>query len=160
ARFGAGGRARARLRLWRGRGMTVARSPAELERVPRAVAIGTFDGVHRGHRAVIDAAVGAGLRSTVVTFHPHPRTILGNRVELLSTLERRLELLRDAAVEDVLVVEFTPEIAALSPEDFTRTYLLAIGTEVVVAGEGFRFGHKRSGDCNTLRAHGIEAREI
>ena len=140
--------------------MTVARSSGELDRVRRAVAIGTFDGVHRGHRAVIDAAVGAGLRSTVVTFHPHPRTILGNRVELLSTLERRLELLEAAGVDDVLVVEFTPEIAALAPENFAREYLLAMGTEVVVAGDDFRFGHKRSGDLDTLRAVGIDAREV
>ena len=140
--------------------MTVARSPAELERVPRAVAIGTFDGVHRGHRAVIDAALAAGPRPTVVTFHPHPRTILGNRVELLSTLRRRLELLDDAGIVDVLVVEFTTGIAALPPEAFVHEYLLAIGTEVVVAGEGFRFGHRRSGDCDTLRGLGIEAREI
>jgi riboflavin kinase/FMN adenylyltransferase len=140
--------------------MTVARAPAGLERVPRAVAIGTFDGVHRGHRAVIEAALAAGPRPTVVTFHPHPRTILGNRVELLSTLQRRLELLDDAGIDDVLVVEFTTDVAALSPEAFVREYLLAIGTEVVVAGEGFRFGHRRSGDCDTLRSLGIEAREI
>ena len=140
--------------------MTVARAPAELERTSRAVAIGTFDGVHRGHRAVIDAAIAAGSRPTVVTFHPHPRTILGNRVELLSTLERRLELLAAAGIEDVLVVEFSPEIAALSPQEFATTYLLAIGAEVVVAGDGFRFGRQRSGDLDTLRALGLDAREV
>ena len=79
------------------------------------MAIGTFDGVHLGHRAVVRAAVDAGrggdLGPTVVTFHPHPRTVLGKRVELLATLERRLELLEAAGVEDVLVVEFRPEIA-------------------------------------------------
>src|SRR5207245_2599694 len=80
-----------------------------------------------------------------VTFHPHPRTVLGNRVELLSTLERRLELLTEAGAEDVLVVEFTPELALLDPAEFTRRYLQAIGAEVVVAGAGFRFGHGRSG---------------
>ena len=78
------------------RGMNVARSPEQLEPRPRAVAIGTFDGVHRGHQAVVAAAVESGLTPTVVTFDPHPREVLGYDVELLSTLERRLELL-DAA---------------------------------------------------------------
>ncbi|HEX6763781.1 MAG TPA: riboflavin biosynthesis protein RibF [Gaiellaceae bacterium] len=140
--------------------MNVARSPNGLERVPRAVALGTFDGVHRGHRAVIGAAVSSGLRPTVVTFHPHPRTVLGNRVELLATLERRLELLAACGVAETLVVEFTPELALLAPEEFAVRYLQAIGTEVAVAGTGFRFGHRRAGDLGTLRALGLDAREV
>jgi len=140
--------------------VNVARTPAELERVDRAVALGMFDGVHRGHRAVIGTAVAAGLRTTVVTFHPHPRTVFGNRVELLSTLERRLELLGACGVEDTLVVEFTPELAALTPGAFAVQYLEAIGTKVVVAGRGFRFGHKRSGDLETLRSLGFDGREV
>ena len=95
--------------------MNVARAPDELERRPRAVAIGTFDGVHLGHRAVVRAAVDAGLTPTVVTFDPHPRTVLGNQVQLLATLERRLELLATLGVEDTLVVEFTLELANLEP---------------------------------------------
>ena len=117
---------------------------------PRAVAIGTFDGVHLGHGAVVRAAVDAGrsggLVPTVVTFHPHPRTVLAKRVELLATLDRRLELLSAAGVTEVLVVGFNPEIAGLEPEDFARQYLLAIGAKVVVAGTGFRFGKRRAGD--------------
>ncbi|HEY8645144.1 MAG TPA: riboflavin biosynthesis protein RibF [Gaiellaceae bacterium] len=140
--------------------MNVARSPAELERRPRAVAIGTFDGVHLGHRAVIRAATDAGPTPTVVTFHPHPRTAFGNRVALLSTLERRLELLAECGVEDVLVVEFTPELASVAPDEFAREYLTAIGTEIVVAGEGFRFGRERAGDFELLRALGFDARQV
>ncbi len=140
--------------------MTVARDPAELAVRPRAVAIGTFDGVHLGHRAVIAAAVVAGGQPTVVTFDPHPRTVLGNRVELLATLERRLELLTEAGAEDVLVVDFTPEIAALEPEAFAREYLLALGAETVVCGTGFRFGRGRTGDLDLLRALGLDAREV
>jgi riboflavin kinase/FMN adenylyltransferase len=140
--------------------MTVARRAEELERVPRAVAIGTFDGVHRGHRAGVRAAVDAALRPTVVTFDPHPRTALGNRVELLSTLARRLELLRECGVDDVLVVEFTPETAELAAEEFARDVLLAIGAEVVVAGTGFRFGRRRSGDLELLRSLGLDARQV
>src|SRR6185437_10936680 len=123
-------------------------------------AIGTFDGVHLGHRAVIRAAVDAGLRPTVVTFDPHPRTALGNTVELLSTLDRRLELLHECGIADVLVVEFTPETAELSAAEFARDVLGAIGAQVVVAGEGFRFGRGREGDCDLLRSIGLDAREV
>jgi riboflavin kinase / FMN adenylyltransferase len=140
--------------------VTVARHPGELDSLPRAVAIGTFDGVHLGHRAVIRAAVDAGLRPTVVTFDPHPRTALGNTVELLSTLDRRLELLRECGIADVLVVEFTPETAELSAAEFARDVLGAIGAQVVVAGEGFRFGRGREGDCDLLRSIGLDAREV
>jgi riboflavin kinase/FMN adenylyltransferase len=140
--------------------VNVARQPSELESLPRAVAIGTFDGVHTGHRAVIRAAVDAGLRSTVVTFDPHPRAALGNSVDLLCTLGRRLELLETCGIHDVLVVEFTPETAELSPEAFASDILGAIGTEVVVAGEGFRFGRGREGDCELLRSLGLDAREV
>jgi len=142
--------------------LNVAHEPAQLERRPRAVAIGTFDGVHLGHRAVIGAAVAAGPgTATVLTFHPHPRTALsGNRVELISTLDRRLELLSACGVEDVLVVEFTPELASLSPEEFARDYLAAIGAEVVVAGTGFRFGRGRSGDVELLSTLGFDARQV
>jgi riboflavin kinase / FMN adenylyltransferase len=140
--------------------VNVARSPEQLERRPRAVAIGTFDGVHLGHRAVIHAAVDAELTPTVVTFDPHPRTAFGNRVALLSTLERRLELLADCGVEDVLVVEFTPALASVPPDEFARDYLARIGAEVVVCGTGFRFGRERSGDCDLLRTLGFDGREV
>jgi riboflavin kinase / FMN adenylyltransferase len=140
--------------------VNVARSPAELERRPRAVAIGTFDGVHLGHRAVVRAAVDAAMVPTVVTFDPHPRTVLGNRVELLSTLARRLELLADCGVADVLVVEFTPEIAALEPDAFARRYLAEIGAEVVVAGAGFRFVRPPTDDLDLLRRLGFDVRTV
>jgi riboflavin kinase/FMN adenylyltransferase len=140
--------------------VNVARRPVQLELRPRAVAIGTFDGVHTGHRAVIRAAVDAGLRPTVITFDPHPRAALGNSVELLCTLERRLELLEQCAIDDVLVVEFTPETAALTAEEFADTVLGPIGTQVVVAGAGFRFGRGREGDCELLRSLGLDAREV
>jgi riboflavin kinase/FMN adenylyltransferase len=144
--------------------VNVARAATELAGRRRAVAIGTFDGVHRGHGSVVRAAVDAGgstgLVPTVVTFDPHPRTVLGNRVELLATLERRLELLADAGVEDVLVVEFSPEIAGLEPEEFAQQYLLGIGAQLVVAGTGFRFGKQRAGNLELLRGLGLDAREV
>jgi riboflavin kinase / FMN adenylyltransferase len=136
--------------------MRVAREASELERVPRSVAIGTFDGVHRGHLSVIEAAIAAGRRPTVVTFEPHPRRVLGYAVEQLATLERRLELLADAGVEETLVVEFTLETQRIEAEDFADHYLRALGAEVVVAGENFRFGHRRRGDLALLAELGFE----
>ena len=130
--------------------MNVARDPTELIRRPRAVAIGSFDGVHRGHRAVVDTVRATGLAPTVITFEPHPRIALGNRVELLTTLERRLELLDEAGVEDVVVAPFTPELQQLTPDDFAERFLRAVGAETVVAGADFRFGVRRSGDLALL----------
>jgi riboflavin kinase/FMN adenylyltransferase len=138
----------------------VARSPDELGRQSRAVAIGTFDGVHVGHQAVVRAAVEAGPRPTAVTFHPHPREVLGNQVSLLATLERRLELLAGLGVEETLVVTFSPEVAALEPEEFAHAYLEAIGTELVAAGESFRFGRGRSGDLALLERLGFATRVV
>jgi riboflavin kinase/FMN adenylyltransferase len=136
--------------------MSVVRDPSHLDRVSRAVAVGSFDGVHRGHRAVLDAVRATGLRATVITFDPHPRIALGNRVELLTTLERRVELLTEAGIEDVLVLRFTPELQRSAPEEFAQAYLSAIGAEAVVAGEDFRFGVRRSGDLALLRRLGFD----
>jgi riboflavin kinase / FMN adenylyltransferase len=126
----------------------------------RSVAVGTFDGVHRGHRRVIEAAKAAGLPTTVVTFDPHPRTALGNRVELLTTLERRLELLADLGVDDTLVVPFTSDLALKTPEEFAESVLRPIGATVVAAGENFRFGRGRSGDLDTLAELGFDVRTV
>ncbi len=140
--------------------MRVARAPEELERRPRAVGIGTFDGVHLGHRRVLEAVEAAGLTSTVVTFEPHPRVALGYEVELLATLERRLELLEQAGIEDTLVVEFDLELARLEPEEFVEAVLRPIGAEVVVAGVNFRFGRARSGDLALLGRLGFDVRSV
>jgi riboflavin kinase/FMN adenylyltransferase len=135
--------------------VTVASSPTQLERRARAVAVGSFDGVHRGHRAVFDAVRETGLVPTIVTFDPHPRIALGNKVELLTTLERRVELIQDAGIEDILVAAFTPELQQLTPEHFAERYLRAFGVEVVVAGADFRFGVRRSGDLALLERLGF-----
>jgi riboflavin kinase/FMN adenylyltransferase len=140
--------------------VTVAHEPGELEQRPRAVAIGTFDGVHRGHRAVLDAALADGRTPTVVTFHPHPRALLGYGVELLAPIERRLELLAEAGIEDVLVVEFTDAVAATEPRDFAESVLRAIGTESVFAGADLHFGRKRAGDLELLRRLGFDAHAV
>jgi riboflavin kinase/FMN adenylyltransferase len=136
----------------------IAHAPVQLERQPRAVAIGAFDGVHRGHVGVVRTAVDTGLAPTVVTFDPHPRIAFGHRVELITTLERRLELLEEAGAEAVLIVAFTPEVMQLAPEAFAEEYLRGIGAEVVVAGEDFRFGRGRSGDLELLDRLGFDVR--
>jgi riboflavin kinase / FMN adenylyltransferase len=136
--------------------MRIAHDPSELDPRPRAVAIGSFDGVHRGHLVVVDAVRATGLESTIITFDPHPRIALGNKVDLLTTLERRLELLDVAGVADVLVAAFTSELQQRTPEDFAELYLRAIGVETVVAGEDFRFGVRRSGDLELLERLGFE----
>jgi riboflavin kinase/FMN adenylyltransferase len=140
--------------------MNVVRSPHDAEPAERAIAIGTFDGVHRGHRAVVEAALGTGLRSAVVTFHPHPRSVLGYDVQLLAPLGRRLELLGEIGPDDVLVVEFTPELARRSAEEFVASVLQPFGARVVVAGEGFRFGAGRRGDLDLLARLGLDARRV
>ena len=140
--------------------MRIAHSPAQVDRQPRAVAIGTFDGVHRGHQAVVQAAIDTGLAATVITFDPHPRIALGNHVELIATLERRLELLAETGAQTTLVAGFTPELMRLAPEEFAERYLRAIGAEAVAAGSDFRFGAKRSGDLDLLARLGFEVLEV
>ncbi len=136
--------------------MRIVHAPSQLERQPRAVAVGVFDGVHLGHRSVVQTAVDTGLAATAITFDPHPRIVFGNRVELLSTLERRLQLLAEAGVEATVVAAFTPEFMNLEPEAFAERYLRAIGAEVVVAGADFRFGRRRAGDLALLDRLGFE----
>jgi riboflavin kinase/FMN adenylyltransferase len=128
--------------------------------VPRAVAIGTFDGVHLGHRHVLDAVVGLGLAPTVVTFQPHPRKAFGQDVELLSTVERRLELLEQAGIRDMLLLEFDLDFARTSAEEFAERYLRGIGAQVVAAGAAFRFGHERKGDLDLLERLGFDVRRV
>jgi riboflavin kinase/FMN adenylyltransferase len=140
--------------------MNVAQDPTGLPPARRSVAVGTFDGVHRGHLRVIDAARRAGLRTGVVTFDPHPRSVLGGGVELLATLERRLELLAEAEVEDVLVLRFDEDLAALAADDFAERMLRGIGAETVAAGETFRFGRGREGDLDRLSQLGFDVRRV
>jgi riboflavin kinase / FMN adenylyltransferase len=138
----------------------VAHRPEELAADECVAAIGSFDGVHRGHRRVLQTAAAAGAPVTVVTFWPHPRLVLGNRVELLSTLERRIELLEEAGVDEVLVVEFTPELAAREPAEFAESLLRQIGAKIIVVGENFRFGRAAAGDPALLERLGFDVRTV
>lgn len=136
--------------------MFVTSDPAALVRRPRAVALGTFDGLHAGHRLVVGHTRVEDLVPTVVTFDPHPRRVLGRDVQLISSLHRRLELLAAAGAHDVLVVEFTAAISRLAPQEWADRVLRPIGTRRVAVGENFRFGHRALGDAETLRRMGFE----
>ncbi len=126
------------------------------------VAIGNFDGVHRGHRAVLAQArrlAGPSAHKVVaLTFDPHPTRVLGRTPPpQLSTLERRVELLLAHGADEVVVEPFTTELAAFTPERFARELLSArLHARAVVVGEGFRFGAKRAGDFPRLEALGAE----
>jgi riboflavin kinase/FMN adenylyltransferase len=123
-----------------------------------AVAIGTFDGVHLGHRRVIEAARATGLPVRVLTFDPHPRVVLGNFVEMISSLERRLELLAELGVAETTVLDFTLDVSQQEPEEFVSEHLA--GAEIVVAGEDFRFGRRRRGDLQLLERLGLAVRPV
>jgi riboflavin kinase/FMN adenylyltransferase len=131
------------------------------------VALGTFDGVHLGHQAVMRRAVEEGRRRgarvVAATFDPHPRAILGPRVQpkLLTTLELRREALLRYGADEVRVIRFDQELSKKSPEEFVRDVLVGeIGAEAVVVGENFRFGHRAAGDVAELerlmRSYGAE----
>jgi riboflavin kinase/FMN adenylyltransferase len=107
---------------------------------------------------VIEAALATGLPVRALTFHPHPRLVLGNFVELISTLERRLELLAELGVGETTVLDFTLDVAQQEPEDFAAAHLAGAG--VVVAGEDFRFGRRRAGDLELLSRLGYEVRAV
>jgi riboflavin kinase/FMN adenylyltransferase len=138
----------------------VVRHIDDLEPAARAVAIGTFDGVHVGHRAVIEQARVPGLRQTVVTFDPHPRFVLGARVEILATVERRLELLEELGVDEVVVLHFDEALAALDAEAFAESVFRRAGAQVVTAGVNFVFGQGRRGNLDVLEQLGFEVRRV
>jgi riboflavin kinase/FMN adenylyltransferase len=141
--------------------MNVAHRVEELEPAARAATVGVYDGVHVGHRRILDAVRASGLRSLVVTFDPHPRTVTtAEPVRLLCSPQRRLELLEEAGIDDVLVLPFDTDLLALSPEAFAESVLRAAGVETVVEGEGFRFGRGRSGDLDLLERLGFAVQRV
>jgi riboflavin kinase/FMN adenylyltransferase len=133
------------------------------ERHGSAVTIGVYDGLHLGHRRVIDelcrVAGAEGLESVVVTFDRHPASVVrpDSAPLQLTGLPQRLELLTGAGVDDVLVVEFTPERAAESAEDFVDEVLVReLAARVVLVGKDFHFGRGRGGNVALLEAMGAE----
>ncbi|NTU68720.1 MAG: bifunctional riboflavin kinase/FAD synthetase [Chlorobiaceae bacterium] len=133
--------------------------------VPSAVTVGSYDGLHVGHRKIIGAMVGRareqGLRSVVVTFRPHPRLVLDTSspcpVRLLTTLEEKIAHLESTGIDLLLVVRFDQEFARRSSESFIREVLVGLlGARRVVVGYDHGFGHDRSGSGATLQSLGAE----
>lgn len=137
-----------------------------MEQVPgdiggSVVTMGNFDGVHRGHRAVLATVVAQAaarqLPSVAVTFDPHPIAVLRPDLapSMISSLHQRLDLLDGAGIDAVLVIEFTTDFAAQTPEEFVqKVFVDALGGVVVVVGEDTRFGVRNSGSVDTLRELG------
>jgi riboflavin kinase/FMN adenylyltransferase len=128
-----------------------------------ALAVGNFDGVHRGHQALVALAVrdarAAGGTSVVLTFDPHPSRVLSpdRAPASLMTLEQKAEILAGLGVDRLAVLPFTVELSRRAPEEFAREVLQrALGARVVVVGSSFRFGRGRAGDLETLRRLGDE----
>jgi riboflavin kinase / FMN adenylyltransferase len=127
------------------------------------VALGNFDGVHLGHRAILKAAIdrahGARGKAFALTFDPLPAKVLSpQRVpRMLMTSEDKLEYLRDSGLDGVLVLPFTMELSRLTPREFVHDYLLVkLGVEAVVVGHSVSFGHKRAGNASVMVELGRE----
>jgi riboflavin kinase/FMN adenylyltransferase len=123
-----------------------------------SVAIGNFDGVHRGHVALLDRAreraAALGGESAALTFEPHPAAVLAPQLapRLITTPERKLELIAAAGIDACVVEPFDRDLAALAPDQFARAVLAeAVGARSVVVGFDFTFGHRRSGTVAVLR---------
>ena len=129
--------------------------------VRSAVAVGNFDGVHRGHQALVAAAVArareTGGAAVVLTFDPHPARVLRPDAapSALSTLAQKEELVTALGIDRLVALAFDARLAALSPAAFVQEVLASLlGARHVVVGESFRFGHARQGDARTLEALG------
>lgn len=125
--------------------------------------LGTFDGIHPGHLKIIDKLVACskekGCRNVVITFYPHPRTVLGsgNDVKMLTTQEERKNLLKKYGVENFLTITFTKKFASLTAEEFIYDYLInGIGLSEIVLGHDHHFGKGRSGNVELLKKIGAE----
>lgn len=136
---------------------------ADLGGRPRAVAIGTFDGVHRGHQEIIRQAVAAAAQmggvATVLTFEPHPDTVLRphEAPNLLTTLEQKVHILGQLGVGEVVAVPFTADFSRVSPEEFCSRLLSArLGARQVMVGDNFHFGFRGGGAPGDLLAFGLD----
>jgi riboflavin kinase / FMN adenylyltransferase len=138
---------------------------------PSALTIGNFDGVHIGHRRILRQvrvlADARGWKASVLTFDPHPTRVVApaRTPKLLTTPERRVELMQSEGVEQVFILTFTPEVAQLSPEQFVKQLLVdQLGARAVLVGENFRFGHRQAGNAQVLgelgRKYGFETQIV
>jgi riboflavin kinase / FMN adenylyltransferase len=129
-----------------------------------AIAIGNFDGVHRGHLALIararELAVSHRALTVALTFDPHPAALLApaRAPRMITSIARRLELLADAGVDAVVVEPFTRELASLTPDAFVdEVVIAALQARAIIVGYNFSYGQGRAGSVEVLRAHGLDA---
>ncbi|MEI6122492.1 MAG: bifunctional riboflavin kinase/FAD synthetase [Bacteroidota bacterium] len=136
------------------------------------VSTGTFDGVHKGHRAIIkrvnEIAEQHKLKSVIVTFEPHPRVALGNEgthLKLLTTLDEKLAIFEELGIDIVFVIDFTSEFAAMPYEVYVKDFLVKeLKAKYVVLGFNHHFGNHRSGNHDTLfksgEVYGFQVEEV
>jgi riboflavin kinase / FMN adenylyltransferase len=123
----------------------------DVQRAARRVAVGTFDGVHLGHREVIEGS------DSVLTFDPHPVSVVApqHAPKLLNRLDVKAELIASLGVAELIVIPFDARFAARSAQEFIDEVLVgALGSTRVSVGENFRFGHRAQGDAQLLRSDG------
>ena len=126
------------------------------------VTIGNFDGLHAGHRRIMNQVVVIarknGWTPTVLTFHPHPTRLVApaRAPKLMTTPEQRSEMMLEEGIENVLILPFTREVAGLTPEEFVKTVLCEqLNARVVLVGANFRFGKGQAGNVQTLAELGV-----
>lgn len=138
------------------------------------ITTGTFDGVHIGHKTIIrrlkKLAAAHGGESVLITFHPHPRVVLypetaGKGLKLICSQDEKIELLRKAGLDNVIIVEFTPDFSRITSEEFVRDILCGVlKAKVIVVGHNHHFGFKQEGDYRALwewrQRYGFDAEEI
>jgi riboflavin kinase / FMN adenylyltransferase len=127
------------------------------------ITIGTFDGVHQGHKTILQKVVNETKAingtSILITFDPHPRKLIfpNESLKLLSTLEERLGLVADAGIDVTVVIPFTKEFSSLSAQDYVGNFLVKIfHPSLIVIGYDHRFGQDRKGDIILLRQYGLK----
>ena len=125
------------------------------------ITLGTFDGIHAGHKLIIEEVVkkasDLGGRSFLITYHPHPRKVITsqNQLNLLSTPSEKAEIFRSLGIENLLIVNFTKKFSRLSPDAFIDNYIInGIGTKEVIIGYDHHFGKGRGGDQDFLYTMG------
>lgn len=130
---------------------------------PSALTIGNFDGVHAGHRRILRRvcaiAQERGLKPSVLTFHPHPATVVapGRAPHLMTSPEQRCALMAEEGIQQALILPFTPKVAQLTPEEFVdRILVRKLGVKAVLVGDNFRFGHRQAGNVAVLRQLGAQ----
>jgi riboflavin kinase/FMN adenylyltransferase len=127
------------------------------------ITIGTFDGVHLGHQKILKKlnveAENNGLESSVLTFFPHPRTVLnpGSSLKLINTIEERISLFKKSKIDNLIIHPFTKEFSELDSEDYVKNILVdQLKAKIVLIGYDHKFGKNRTADINNLKEYGIK----